>query len=38
MMQAAEYGALRNPVSDGQSVSVLVGRGLVRDGLRQTRT
>jgi hypothetical protein len=38
MMQAAEYGALRNPVSDRQSVSVVVGRGPVRDRLRQTRT
>jgi len=28
MMQAAEYGSLHNPVSDRQTVSVLVGRDL----------
>jgi hypothetical protein len=36
MMQAAEYGFLYNPISDRQTVSVLVERELVRIGLRQT--
>src|SRR5215471_18150093 len=36
MMQAAEYGSLDNLVSDRQTVAVLVGRNLVRHGLRQT--
>src|SRR5215472_825460 len=36
MMQAAEYGFLYNPISDRQTMSVLVGRNLVRHGLRQT--
>ena len=36
MMQAAEYGSLYNPVPDRQNVSVIVGRDLVRHGLRQT--
>jgi hypothetical protein len=36
MMQAAEYGSLHNPVSDRQTVSVLVRRDLVRRALRQT--
>jgi len=36
MMQAAEYGFLYNPISDRQTMSVLVGRDLVRHGLRQT--
>jgi hypothetical protein len=36
MMQAAEYGSFHNPVSDRQTVSMLVGRKLVRHGLRQT--
>jgi hypothetical protein len=36
MMQVAEYGSLYNPISDWQTVSVLVGRNLVRHGLRQT--
>jgi hypothetical protein len=36
VMRAAEYGSLHDLVSDWQTVSVLVGRDLVRDGLRQT--
>ena len=36
MMQAAEYGFLYNPISDRQTVSVLVERELLRIGLRQT--
>ena len=36
MMQAAEDGSLYNPISDWQTVSVLVGGNLVRHGLRQT--
>ena len=36
MMQAAEYGSLHHLVSDRQTVSVQVGRKLVRDGLRHT--
>src|SRR6516225_11257291 len=36
MMQAAEYGSFHNSVAERQTVSVLVGRNLVRHGLRQT--
>jgi hypothetical protein len=36
VMQAAEYGSLHHLVSDRQTVSVQVGRKLVRDGLRHT--
>ena len=36
MMQAAEYGPFHNSVPERQTVSVLVGRNLVRHGLRQT--
>jgi len=36
IIQAAEYGSLYNPISDWQTVSVLVGGKLVRHGLRQT--
>jgi hypothetical protein len=36
VMQAAEHGSLRNPVSERQHVSVLVGRDRIRHGLRQT--
>jgi hypothetical protein len=36
VMQAAEYGSLHNPVSDRQTVSMFVGRDLVRHGLGQT--
>jgi len=35
MMQAAEYGSFYHPVSDGQTVSVRVGRHALRRGLRQ---
>jgi hypothetical protein len=36
VMQAAEYGVLYNPISDRQTVSVLVEWELLRIGLRQT--
>jgi hypothetical protein len=36
MMQATEYGSLHNPVPDRQTMSVLVGRNLLRNLLRQT--
>ena len=34
-MQVAEYGSFYHPVSDGQTVSVRVGRHALRRGLRQ---
>jgi hypothetical protein len=37
VMQAAEHGSLHHSVSDRQLVSVLGGREMLRDGLRQTR-
>jgi hypothetical protein len=36
MMQAAEYGSPYDPAPNRQTVSVLVGGNLLRDGLRQT--
>jgi hypothetical protein len=36
VMQAAERGSLRDPVSERQHVSVLVGWDRIRHGLRQT--
>ena len=37
VMQAAQYGSLHHTVSERQPASVLGGRDIVRDGLRQTR-
>src|SRR6516225_4275742 len=37
VMQAAQYGSLHHTVSERQPVSVLGGRDMLRDGLRQTR-